>query len=487
MLYVFISGYQSKITNKSNNKKNRKSKKQEEEDYRNDNRDGNRDDYDDNKKIRKRNEKVEKNTKLMLKCDDGTISESGICKKRSGDECITSAECPDQNFCFNNICTRKPVTWDECFKTTCNEGVICLDRHIMKLVNNKFIMLSGWWSIGGCIDICDSSIQSYVYVLTDDGLYHLSIENINPNKIRDEKPFSLPYINLNGLVEFVDKKIDDNTKNDILSKNPRIIRIFIFRGAIHCLAENGKIYRGFSLREAREILKHQVLKWDWEQIQFLSGRDISEESIIDVAVYHDELITLTLSDYDKIYNKAGDEHSYQFKTPTRRLTCKTSQNNGVYNSKWNEEIILSKNYQSKQSDSHIISLPWTSDPNLTRNDVIKYGPNHQVSLHIKNRTAILKHHNGDILYYIDRVHDAVIDPQNLSSLIVISSSGIKRYRLVKTLPDGTYSDYRITLDQIEQDINEFSVINELIEGNGDTLLTTDNYVWLITKRQCIRI
>src|SRR3990172_3674888 len=75
----------------------------------------------------------------LCPCKAGLICDQGFCKIENGLECISSLSCTSDNFCFNGICMDREKLMIESDK-------IEYDRNILKLKNDRFVMLPGWWA-----------------------------------------------------------------------------------------------------------------------------------------------------------------------------------------------------------------------------------------------------------------------------------------------------------------------------------------------------
>jgi len=330
-------------------------------------------------------------------CKDGLISDNGICKLKPGSSCIMTSDCTHDYACFFGTCTQKPKTWDECYITTCNDGLVCIDHHLMQLVNNKFIMLSGWWLLRGCLDICDSPISNTVYILKEDGLFTVSIDS--SSSIRQ-----LTALHINSSY---------------------IIRIFLFREALHALAKDGKIYRGLT---NRELLR--FANWEWSPIEFIYGRDISDEFIIDIITSSDGILSLYCLD-------------------SRRLTY----NGNV----WYEDIILPFKISPSSSSS-------SRDHFYKPSSRIIYGSSRHNYINL-SRDLLSLYHNNNQLFTIDKVKDCVFDPSNDLSIIIITNNDIIK-----------------RLSFIDDSLSE-----EVINGSGKYLRVAHKCIWLLTSHTCVRV
>lgn len=210
----------------------------------------------------KREDKSGKETDL-----DNTDDE----KKLPGELCLTSYECPKGYFCLLGLCCKAPTTFEEIIATAANDGMVCLDKHLLRLTSyDRFTVLPGWWSVKNVLDVCDSEVEGFVYVLTKDSIYWLPTD----------KPALHP-------VKISSTSVDDGGK---------LIRLFIYRNHLTALTDKGKLYRGFNFRHG-----HSQPNWNWEIIDFLAGRDLSSETIVSVAISEDGLISLTLADNRRLY------------------------------------------------------------------------------------------------------------------------------------------------------------------------------------------
>lgn len=391
-------------------------------------------------------------------CEFSILSNNEMCKRKIGDDCITSAECSTNNFCFIGSCTSKPVTWDECFHTTCNDGMICIDRHYLFLVHSKFIMLPGWWVLKDCIDICDSPFSNCVYVLRDSGLYLCSIPLFNPITTSNKPSVSISPNHT--LLKYIAPVTLSGETSDF-------IRIFIYRNTIHALSKDGIIYRGLSNRQVIRDVKESNYQsqsdigsfdksdeslnsssvtsfeysdthseWEWEKVDFINGRDISHYHISDFTIAVDGTMALTLFDGGRLIHngKSWIEQYYNpnFKPP-------------VYSTK------------TSYSTSH--------DLKINPNPQIKYGSHEHHFLTLHNGLAKLYLDSDQPLYTIDKVLDAIIHPFEPSTLIVIKSNGsIKRCRSTE---NSIVEDYI----QSTQHPNQY-------------LRSTSHGIWLLTSQHC---
>lgn len=364
----------------------------------------------------------DKEDETMLKCDINHIYQNGNCKNRPGNDCLTSSDCSNNHVCFMNTCTLKPSDWNECLKTSCTDGLICIDNHLMLLKKKKFVMLSNWWKFNNCIDICDGPFESSVYILTNDSIYLSFIEESS---------------NIHRLCS---SKFENNM----------FIRIFIFKNGLHVLDKNGYIYRGNS---NKQIINNINSEWEWEKIDFIYGRDISEEIIIDITSCNDGSIIFTLSDNKRLrYDSNG-------------LICTNNTLSIDNSSKWTEELFFSS------SDPTI--LTWTSKQSISNlPSIIKYGKDSNSYIIIENN--ILYFYSIDVssscnklLFSIPRIKDAVIDPNNKYTVIIITKSNIIK---------------KISFNISDNNLNEI-----IIPGSGNYLKSTSDNIWLLTDTKCFRV
>ena len=363
-------------------------------------------------------------------CKDDYILTDGVCKKKRGDDCIGTSECQKDHICFLGTCTQKPLNWDECFSTACNEGLICIDHHIMILMSdyNKFILLPGWWIMKDCYDICDGPWQSSVYLLKEDGLYLIFL-------VPPARDLSLTESN-NKFILICPPYIEH------LSNKSQISRIVIYKDAIHALAKNGYIYRGLSNKEMRKAIENRPIEWEWDRIEFINGRDISDEIISDIVVSQPgseaQTFALTLDDH----------------------RCLTYSNNF-----WTEESFSPDNLRTKLPRS---PSPRTYDESIIMPPQLKYGTTRKQYITFEYDQAY--YYNLEIdtkpLLLIEKVKDAIIDPSNSNCIIVIHTNGvIKKY----------------INDNSEQ------ITTHILKGQGEALKIASNFVWLITGTKCFHV
>lgn len=180
--------------------------------------------------------------------------------------CIINEDCKE-GICFNGYCIEKPKDIVECINTSCNDNVICVDGNLMIYdnINKSFYLLQNWWVVNKCYCICEGIIENTMFILSKNGIYI--------NKI--EKTYDLKYS-----IKIGENKIDEKT----------ITSIFTHKNILYCVCNN-KIYYGLS---QRELLSNQPIKW--ELLEYLCGRDITNEHIINVTI-GENLIDIETPEY----------------------------------------------------------------------------------------------------------------------------------------------------------------------------------------------
>lgn len=398
-------------------------------------------------------------------CQDG-ISENGVCKRQSGSDCLISSECSSNHACVNYNCTLKPQTWEECFETMCNEHTICVNQHIFKLGKNKFVMLEGWWVTKNSLDLVDSPIPNMFYLLNYNGLHLISQPIINEQlcdkTVRNEET------NYNQLIKLADFNIEDDVTP---------IHLFTFRNALHVLCNNGKIYRGITNREViriYDIFKDKVTKlskrsnnryfadrksnigwpyvWEWEVINFVYGRDISNLQILDVTTSSDDAICITTTDSQLLYN----------------------------HNKWNDETYF--------------LVPQNKNRTLIKISPIRYGVNKNCYIQVEPYSiSYFEKIDGDEDFNYHKVFtvnaklnafiDAVINPNEPYSIITLNEHGSchkYNYDTVTSIIDTNI------LDEGRGITEEKRVVNDtVLYGVGFSLRATKNDVWLISNNTCM--
>ena len=385
-------------------------------------------------------------------CELSLLTNNDMCKRKIGDDCITSAECSSNSFCFIGSCTSKPVTWDECFHTTCNDGMVCIDRHFLFLTHHKFTMFPGWWASKDCIDISDSHFSNCVYVLRDSGLYLCSLPFNSPT-VSNKPSISIP--STHTLIKYIAPVTLSGESSDF-------IRIFMYRNTIHALSKYGILYRGLTNRQVIRLVKESLSSiyhsnsssiisddsvnslefsdshtdWEWEKVDFINGRDISHFNISHVTLAFDSTLALTLSDGTRLIHN-GKSWMQQY------LSADVDD--------------YSYTTKSSYSTSH--------DHKFNPNPQLKYGSNQNHFLTLNHGTAKLYLDSDQPLFSIDKVLDAIIHPFEPSTLIVIKSNGsLKRCR---------FTDNSIIEDYIQS-----------TQHPNQYLRSTSHGVWLLTSQHC---
>ena len=216
--------------------------------------------------------------KEIISCSEQSIYEHGICLGSNGANCLNSSDCSSNNICLFGTCLTKPSNRNECLSTACGDHLICLDRHLMLLVGNHFIMPPNWWIVKDAITITDGPIKDSIYILTDNLIY-LSFANYSLMPIAPSNISSI-----------------------------KIVTIFSFHHILHALGSDYRIYSGLSDHEMSRKLTMMVnnqplpIDWDWQPISYLAGRDLSSNSIIDIAVANNGYLVLISNDYKLIYD-----------------------------------------------------------------------------------------------------------------------------------------------------------------------------------------
>lgn len=199
-------------------------------------------------------------------CSNTTIYENGFCRGVTGSECLMSSDCRNKDICFYGTCLSQPITSDECFSTSCSDHLVCLDSHIMLLMDYRFIIPDGWWILREGVDLTSGPYEGSLYVVTQTHLY----------------------------ISFSDYSLKVISSN-LIRKNVVIMSLFLYRGILHALGSDYQIYRGLSNVEVRRKLQTlQEIKWEWEKITYLSGRDLSPEKIYRISLAPDNYLVLFL-------------------------------------------------------------------------------------------------------------------------------------------------------------------------------------------------
>lgn len=199
-------------------------------------------------------------------CKPGLVCDNGICKQEPGSICVTSSSCHSSMMCYFGRCTEQPRTPDEKLRTNYHDGMICVNRHFMKLEQDRFIMMKGWWSMNGGISLCDSDVSGLVYMVREDGVTRVSIDPVISGSIKVEQDLSL-------------------------------LKLFRFLGKVYGLTTEGKLYQLIS-----ESLKS---KWRYRPVKEIYKKNLSNAVIEDVYPCRDGSLSLRIS---------GKIHTYSIRT-----------------------------------------------------------------------------------------------------------------------------------------------------------------------------
>lgn len=199
-------------------------------------------------------------------CKPGLACDNGICKQEPGSSCVTSSACHSSMMCYIGRCTEQPKTPDEKSKTNYHDGTVCVNRHFMKMEQDRFIMMKGWWSMSGGVSICDSDVSGLVYMVREDGVTRVSTDPSISGFIKIEQSLSL-------------------------------LKLFRFLGKVYGLTTNGKMYQLIS-----ENLK---TKWKYRPVKEIYKKALSRSVIEDVYPCRDGSVSLRIE---------GKIHTYSIKT-----------------------------------------------------------------------------------------------------------------------------------------------------------------------------
>lgn len=164
-------------------------------------------------------------------CKHPLVEENGICKYPEGHSCTCSTECLSSCICFEGNCTKKPLKSDN-ITNIVSDSVVCLDRSLLIFQNDHFILLPNLWNIQSCLSVCEGN-RKELFILTEFGVYYLNSIVSNPVLMKTDE-------------------------------DKRFKKIIFFGGNLFGLSEN-KLWRNLK-----------------ESIDFIRGRDISQEIISDV-------------------------------------------------------------------------------------------------------------------------------------------------------------------------------------------------------------
>jgi len=235
----------------------------------NNNSDGNKDNNKDNN-----DEKVKKKEVSDLfqpcPCMEGYVCDNGICKLNEGQRCLTHSSCKSGSFCFNGICTSKPSNVDEVFSVTNKYNEFskeknldnktnnvelnslnlkdltnfCTERHPMKLLDDRFIIYPGWWSLHDLTSICQSfQYDNTYYALNEKGhIYKINCDDI--------------------LIEHIGNNIDTS-----------FVKLFNINDKIYSLTYEGEIYK---------LIDETKRNWTWEVIEDFYDIDTNNIDIKDI-------------------------------------------------------------------------------------------------------------------------------------------------------------------------------------------------------------
>lgn len=223
-------------------------------------------------------------------CKPGLVCDNGICKQEPGSTCVTSSACHSSMMCYIGRCTEQPRTQDEKQKTNYHDGIVCVNRHFMKLEQDRFIMMKGWWSMNGGISLCDSDVSGLVYMVREDGVTRVSVDPVISGSIEIDQDLSL-------------------------------LKLFRFLGKVYGLTMEGKLYQLPS-----ESLKS---KWQYRPVKEIYKKNLSNEVIEDVYPCKDGSLSIRIS---------GKIYTYSVKT--KRWTEEIGPKKIVYGETVNTKISL---------------------------------------------------------------------------------------------------------------------------------------------------
>lgn len=108
----------------------------------------------------------------LCPCSKDYICDHGICKKKTGDNCLVTSECHSDAICYNSVCTLKPSEWETPIDGICKDGLEVLDNNLMLLRGFKFILVRGFSDLKGVVGMC--LWNGMMIIMTLRGLYRIN-------------------------------------------------------------------------------------------------------------------------------------------------------------------------------------------------------------------------------------------------------------------------------------------------------------------------
>lgn len=367
-------------------------------------------------------------------CKPGFICDKGICKQKQNSICITSLSCDDSSICYNGRCIEKPKTKNEQLVTNYDRDNICVNRHFLKLENDRFIMMKGWWSMNEGVYLCDSDITGLIYLVKDNNILRLSTNPLITDRIK--------------------------VNQDLIP-----LKLFRFQNKIFVLTLEGKIYQLIN-----ENIKN---KWQYRHVREIYEKDISDLFIEDL---------YTCSDGSIAFKTDGIIYSYLMEK--KEWTSEIGSRKIVFGEFSNTKMVLYDdkieiNLEIEQDDFYDSSDITIKQPIKTPPLTPSFLSNHKKNflLNIKS-----KHNNFsgtfiNVKFTFPGSYRDIEFNINEDKFLVLTA----KTNQIKEFEPLIWKN-SVDHNQIEVSFNERS-----LQGNGDKLIRTNDHIWLLTGAQCSAI
>lgn len=202
-------------------------------------------------------------------CSSGyecSADDGNVCKIKDDNTCKVNNDCVASSFCFDNICTPKPMLQ--------NTYELKVRNTPMLLKNGRFMVPKTWWGLNDVTSICPLLKQhggeKQYYVITEGGrIFRTDLSSNASNRVE-------------------------------MPRASRISHLFVYGNDYYAIGDNS-LYK---------LVNENAAVWNFSKIHRVFNRDIIGVEMIDGSVVEDRLILTTtegILSYQKSYKEDNDD------------------------------------------------------------------------------------------------------------------------------------------------------------------------------------
>ena len=311
---------------------------------------------------------------------------------------------------------------EEKTRTNYHDRTICVNRHFLKLQDDRFIMMKGWWTMNNGISLCESDISGLIYIIRSDGISRVSIDPTISHSI--------------------------NIDQDL-----NILKMFRFLNKLYVLTIDGKLYQ----------LTHENIntKWLYRHVTEIYNKDLFNMVIEDIYPCRDGSISIKTG--GRIYTYLIKRKKWEDEIGPRKI---------IYGELSTIKTILYDDrieFKFEIDNNDILSIDNDYFSNITSQ---KSPPFIKINSNKRKEQKRFQTTNVEITFTLAGIYRDVELSPNEDSIIVLFSKTrqIKEYKPILKLPITT--------------INQYYFEEKLLHGTGDRLLKSNDIIWLLTGAKC---